>query len=556
MSEHKHPRLEVLETLQRARSAATSKSRHLPIWDHPARADILYRHVLEQMHAMLIETDYEGRIVDVSDSAEAITGYTREEFVGQTAGFSTHVDDLNEISKLSQNITDGPPAHVLSRFKHKRGHWIWLETGSACPFRAPDGTTHTVFFSRDATETKLAADALRDSEERYRVISNVSRDLVSETDESGVVTYVSPNTAEVIGMRIEDAVQLEPFSRIHPEDVERVRGAFHDAVSARETVLIDPYRIRMVDGSWRWIETRGVSYQRAEGERRFLALSRDVTKNLEREKERRELEEHIQQAQRLESLGIMAGGIAHDFNNLLTPILGAASLALMDLPKDSPVRRRLARIQRAGHRAAALTNQMLAYAGAESLEMESIALSDLVEEMRQLLESAISGKTALSYALLHRLPTVNGDSAQLGQVLMNLVANATEAVGDGEGQIIVRTGTVELEPGKTPKPLVGSPGKGLHVFFEIEDTGHGMDAATRARIFDPFFTTKFTGRGLGLAAALGIVKSHGGAIEIDTEPSRGSRFRVLLPAASGPRVIAYERNDEKGLVGTAFSRLP
>ena len=266
----------------------------------------------------------------------------------------------------------------------------------------------------------------------------------------------------------------------------------------------------------------------------MVAVSRDVTGIVNAAEERRKLEERMQQAQKLESLGMMAGGVAHDFNNLLTPILGDASLALMDLPDDSEVRVRLQKIQRAAHRAATLTNQLLDYAGIGSIDTEPLDLSRLVLEMGQLLQSAVSKKAVLAYDLANDLPAIEGDAAQLSQVVMNLITNASEAIETrrpGESRIAIRSGTVEADRKSLSQLFLGEGlPEGTYVYFEVEDTGCGMDAETRARIFDPFFTTKFTGRGLGLAAVLGIVRKHGGAIEIESEVDRGTRVRVLCPA--------------------------
>jgi CheY-like chemotaxis protein len=228
----------------------------------------------------------------------------------------------------------------------------------------------------------------------------------------------------------------------------------------------------------------------------------------------------------------MAGGITHDFNNLLTPILGDAQLALLDLPPDSPARPRIEQIRQAAKRAAALTRQMLAYSGQGPVLVEPVAVSRLVEEMGQLLEGAVSGKAALVFDLSEDLPSVEADVAQLSQVVMNLITNATEAVREGAGRITLRAGVVEAEK-VDRRFVVGDvePKARKYVFFEVIDDGCGMDAETQSKIFDPFFTTKFTGRGLGLAAVLGIVRSHDGMIEIDSELGRGTRFRVLLPAA-------------------------
>jgi signal transduction histidine kinase/CheY-like chemotaxis protein len=301
------------------------------------------------------------------------------------------------------------------------------------------------------------------------------------------------------------------------------------------------------DGHWFWVKSIGTSYLNADGEYRLIEVSQDVTEQIEAEQRKHLLAEQMKEAQRLESLGVLAGGIAHDFNNLLTPILGDASLALLDLPPDSPARLRLQRIQKAAHRAAALTNQMLAYTGKRPAAIEPLDVSQLVKEMAQLLEGAVSGKAELVYELPENLPLVEADSAQLSQVVMNFLINATEAVQEGAGRAVLRTGVVESENVENQFLFGGDvliPGS--YVFIEVTDNGCGMDEQVRSKIFDPFFTTKFTGRGLGLAAALGIVRSHGGAIEVDSELGRGARFRALLPS-TGRRALATTAQDETSI---------
>jgi two-component system cell cycle sensor histidine kinase/response regulator CckA len=332
---------------------------------------------------------------------------------------------------------------------------------------------------------------------------------------------------ELIGEKI-----VSLFDLVHPDDRERIFTLFDN--QPREpgsTTHFPPYRYKHKDGRWVWFSTIGACYEVASGEIRYLEVTRDITDSVEREADRLELTRQMQEAQRLESLGVMAGGITHDFNNLLTPILGDSELVLLDLPADSPIRPRIEQIRRAAQRAAALTRQLLAYSGQGPVLVEPLSVSRLVEEMGQLLEGAVSGKAALIYDLADDLPSVEADIAQLSQVVMNLITNATEAVREGAGRITLRTGIVEAE--KVERScVVGNfePTTGRYVFFEVVDDGCGMEAETQSKIFDPFFTTKFTGRGLGLAAALGIVRSLGGFIEIDSEVGRGTRFRVLFPA--------------------------
>jgi signal transduction histidine kinase len=242
--------------------------------------------------------------------------------------------------------------------------------------------------------------------------------------------------------------------------------------------------------------------------------------------ERKSLEEQMQQSQRLESLGLLAGGVAHDFNNLLTGILGNASLALDVLNPAEPARGMLESVIQASERAADLTRQLLAYAGKGRLFVRPVDISTLVREIGELMHSSMPKKVRFSLDLADNLPPVEADATQIQQLVMNLVLNAGEAIGEGGGTVHVVT---RIET----RSLNGASNAAArrHVCIEVRDNGCGMDEATRAQIFDPFFSTKFTGRGLGLAAALGIARSHQGQIDLDTSPGAGSTFRVWLPAA-------------------------
>jgi CheY-like chemotaxis protein len=241
----------------------------------------------------------------------------------------------------------------------------------------------------------------------------------------------------------------------------------------------------------------------------------------------------MQEAQKLESLGILAGGIAHDFNNALAVILGNEALAMSETPPESRLAKQLERIRSAAKHAETLTHQMLTYSGKASVSPKPLNLSALIEEMSELLEAAISEKCQLDISLDHGLTLVEGDPTQLRQVIMNLVINASEALRDRPGRIAVRSGLMTADADYL-EDIVGARelAAGNYVYLEVSDPGEGIDEETRIRIFDPFFSTKFTGRGLGLASVLGIVRGHRGAIKLVTAPGGGTRFRVLLPPAA------------------------
>jgi signal transduction histidine kinase/ActR/RegA family two-component response regulator len=249
------------------------------------------------------------------------------------------------------------------------------------------------------------------------------------------------------------------------------------------------------------------------------------------EEEHRTLERQMLHVQKLESLGVLAGGIAHDFNNLLVSVLGNAGLALSELDEASPARARLSDIELAAQRAAELTRQMLAYAGQGRFVVQRVNLSDLVVELVTLLRTVVARTADIDVRLTDNLPDIEADASQLRQVVMNLVTNAADAIGGMPGRIEITTGRIVATREYLAYSCIGQdPEPGEFVFAEIADTGCGMDEKTLARIFDPFFTTRAAGRGLGLASVLGIVRSHRGAIAVESTPGVGSRFRLLLPA--------------------------
>jgi PAS domain S-box-containing protein len=273
----------------------------------------------------------------------------------------------------------------------------------------------------------------------------------------------------------------------------------------------------------------------------FLAINRDVTEERRAEGEREGLRSKMLQTQKLESLGILAGGIAHDFNNLLTGILGNAELALDNAGLAPHTRTALLAIQRSADRAADLTRQMLAYSGRATFELSVTELSGEVREIGSLLGSSIAKKVDLRFELAPDLPPIEADRAQLQQLTMNLVINAAEAIGDESGEVVVSTWAWtnrSVEP-DVQFPTDGLPA-GRYAVLEVRDNGCGMDADTLQLIFDPFFTTKFTGRGLGLAAVIGIVRAHGGGLNVTSQVGRGTEFRVYLPFSTKERAPASD----------------
>lgn len=390
---------------------------------------------------------------------------------------------------------------------------------------------------RDITEEQERIDERQRSEQTVRIAQETARvgsfvhDLRARTSEW------SDQLFRMLGLEPGEfdpnlAYRDSAFTFVHPDDRTLVRSTWkRSLITGRaETVR---HRIVRRDGELRVFDATvlAVRDQNDEAER-IVGSVRDVTDEMRTDEARANLETKIQQAQKLESLGVLAGGIAHDFNNLLVGILGNASLALLDLEPESPARHSVTEIEQAAQRAAELTRQLLAYAGKGRLVVEAIDCSQVVREMTSLLRSAVAPTAHLELSLSEDIPPVEADVTQLRQVIMNLVTNASDALLEGGGKIRLETGRVDVDAGYLQQcvPASDAPA-GRHVFLSVCDNGRGMDEQTRARIFDPFFTTKFTGRGLGLAATLGIMRGHRGTIRVDSAPGKGTTLTLLFPAA-------------------------
>ncbi|MBK7192096.1 MAG: PAS domain S-box protein [Myxococcales bacterium] len=386
--------------------------------------------------------------------------------------------------------------------------------------------------SRAAAEIERARAerALIDREARLRQLIETTMEGVWTIDEHNRTTLVNEQMARMLGYAPAAMLGRSMFDFMD----ERAQAEATANVERRKRGIGErhEFRLRHANGADVWVVMASTPLPPLDG--RYagaLAMVTDVT-------ERHNLELKVQHSQKLESLGVLAGGVAHDFNNLLVGILGNAGLAMMQLRPESPVAPLLKAIETAALRAADLTRQMLAYSGRGRFVIEPISLNGVIEEMVHLLGTVISKKAILRFELSPDLPVIDADATQIRQVLMNLVTNASDAIGDRSGVIAIRTGTVVVGLDELRDSYDQVLPEGTYVYCEVTDDGVGMDAATRARIFDPFFTTKFTGRGLGLAATLGILRGHHGAIHVDSAPGEGARFRVLLPARARSATVS------------------
>ena len=378
----------------------------------------------------------------------------------------------------------------------------------------------------EAAASRQQEDALRASEERYRLVANSMHDVVTLLEPDGRVLFISPSVTDRLGWPVEDVIGRNAFDYVHPDDRQRLEHRMHLAAELQDSAAI-AWRCHCHDGSWRWLETNTtVLPEDVSGRQRVLWTSRDIT-------DRRNLEDQLRQAQKMEAIGRLAGGVAHDFNNVLTVILGYATSLEYAVDPDDPLASQAAEIRVAAERAARLTQQLLAFSRQQVLQPRVLDLNDVVRQSSTMLQRLIGTHIELRAELDSSLWSVLVDPGQMEQVFMNLVVNARDAMPNG-GAITITTRRVATRKPRWEQGVPIPPGE--WVIFEVSDSGTGMPPAVVARIFEPFFTTKPLGRGtgLGLSMVYGIIKQSAGFIFCESVPAQGTTLRVYLPRADAP----------------------
>jgi PAS domain S-box-containing protein len=469
----------------------------------------------------------------LSDGIYDMCGYPASDFIDNNVrsyASIIHPDDIQLVNDAVQDGVRKKQPYVIEyrvidvdgneRWCYEKGRGVFDDDGE---LRWLDGA---IF---DTTERKQAEEDLR----LFRTLVDHSDDAVFMIEmETGRFIDVNKRACvnlgyaqdELLAMHVEEIEATIPGQCSWQERTRQVR---------RQGMLTIEGRHVRRDGTLFPVEVN-IRYVRDKNKDYLVAVARDITERERAEAERHHLETRIREAERMESLGVMAGGIAHDFNNLLTGVLGNVELVLADVPEGSSKRESLEDIQKCATRAAELTYQMLAYSGKDLFVAETVNVNSLIRRMMPVARAAVPDGIDLTIDLAGNVAAINAGPAQIRQVVTVLLTNAAEAIGDEEGAISITTAAVHIGPAAAAGGRSESAPDGDYVVIKVADTGAGMDEDTLARAFDPFFTTKFTGRGLGLSAAQGIVHGHNGAISIESEPGKGTTVRVLLPLLTEP----------------------
>jgi PAS domain S-box-containing protein len=411
---------------------------------------------------------------------------------------------------------------------------------------------HQEIVERTRIEKELRASEMRMSTIlRYLPVAVYTAIVPSEED----ATWISQGIERFVGYPSEKFM-LEPHfwsGNIHPDDQDRVKREYRAILHENEVRL--EYRWKRADGSYRWILDNALALPSEEGQpRQVIGIFMDITDRKNAEEEKLLMERQMLQSQKLESLGMLAGGIAHDFNNLLMAITGNLDIALLDGTLSSEMNSLLSAAQQAARRAAGLTKQLLTYSGGGSFNAKPIDLNALIRETAHLFEASISKNASLRLRLAPEPSMIEADPSQVQQIIMNLIVNASEAIGDRIGVITLTTRTRHYDDRALAQSyLKRRLPAGRYVALEVSDTGCGIDSDAIRQLFDPFYTTKFVGRGLGLPAVMGIAGSHGGAILVESEPGAGSTFSILFsPCARLRESIASAADGDTGTSALPF----
>ena len=479
------------------------------------------RDVVSSLDEIVWEADAQRlNVTSVSVGAAKLLGYPAAD--DRKSSFWSRYVHPDDRDRLMAEARDALKCNEVVRLEHRMvsadGRTVWVRDSLHPLAASPWNSARLRGVMIDITESRRAQQSLIESEQRFRKIADSAPVLIWAHDEKGQLTYANKQALDYTGRTFEQLTGHGWLKPMHADDRERVLSAVMAGAASQAEYQME-FRQRRADGEFRWVLSTAVPRFAGPDYAGHIGTVVDITQL------KRDHEQGVA-AQKLESLGVLAGGVAHDFNNLLGSILADSELLLSDLSDGSPVYAGIKRIEAVAVRAAEIVRELLTFAGQENFTLEPLDVSSLVREMLELLRVSISKLAVMRIDLAIDLPAVRANPSQIRQVVMNLITNASEALGSRGGAIEVNTRLVHIA---ADSPERGDLPEGQYVQLEVSDTGCGMTTEIQDKIFDPFFTTKFTGRGLGLAAVQGIVRTHHGAIRLSSTAGAGTRFEVLLP---------------------------
>ncbi len=533
-----------------------------------AESERLYRMIVENMQDVICLMDFNLQFTYVSSDNLELTGYTKEEVKHVrinkllTPGSLSLITDIfvEELEREKKRTTFNDPITKTLELElfHKKGGTTWAEVTATLTRDEHGKPEEIMLVARDITARRKIQEALRDSEQRYRMIIENMKEVVWTTDTNLRFTYMSPSCFSLTGYTPDELIALPLDQLLMPESLTLAINAVTEELALEDSAeAADPNRSRTVEqeilcknGNTVWIEVTATFMRNTQGKATgMLMAGRDITEGKKAREEKDKLEAQLMQSQKMEIVGRLAGGVAHDFNNMLSVILGYADLAKLRLGSLHPVLKDIAEIEKAAIRSRDITTQLLAFSRKQIIEPKVIDLNDLVAHTQKALIRLIGEDVGLQVVMGEHLWPIKFDPSQIEQILINLAVNARDAMPGG-GQLTIETVNTVLDDSYCEKNIDCIPGH--YVRLSFSDNGVGMDKETLQHIFEPFFTTKDVGKGtgLGLATVYGIVKQNNGFVNVYSEPAHGTTFSIYLPRAEGQNAILLESEEELKITGT------